>query len=183
MKILAELFGVFFKVGLFTFGGGYAMLPLLKAELVDRKHWVGEDELLDYFSIGQCTPGIIAINVATFCGYKLKKITGGVTATLAMICPSLIIITLVAACLNKMMDHEVVKSAFAGVRLGVSALLVNLIYEMGVKIYRQSARKILHGVIFLCAVALLFGLGAPAVTVVVLSAVAGFPFWKKGTRK
>ncbi|MBR6409205.1 MAG: chromate transporter [Alphaproteobacteria bacterium] len=106
MKILINLFITFFKTGLFTFGGGYAMLPILKDEVVTKHHFATEDELLNYFSIGQCTPGIIAVNVATFCGYKLKKVVGAIVATLALVLPSLIIITLVASVLSHFMENE-----------------------------------------------------------------------------
>ncbi len=174
MKLLQDLFITFFKTGLFTFGGGYAMLPLLKSELVDKHRWLTEEELLDYFSIGQCTPGIIAINVATFCGYKLKKIPGSLTATAAMIMPSLIIIILVASTLSYFMQDQTVASAFAGIRIGVTALLANLVINMGRTIYRQSQCRPLHLVIFFLALILLFFAGVSAVFIVVLAAAAGF---------
>ena len=94
MKQLLLLFITFFKVGLFTFGGGYAMLPLLQDELVRRRKWTTDEELLDYYSIGQCTPGVIAVNVSTFIGYKQKGIVGGCVSTLGMIMPPLLIIML-----------------------------------------------------------------------------------------
>lgn len=93
MNELLNLFMAFFRIGAFTFGGGYAMLPMLQKEVVEKYHWATEDEIMDYFAIGQCTPGIIAVNTATFVGYKTKGIAGGIAATLGVICPSIIIIT------------------------------------------------------------------------------------------
>lgn len=174
MKNLPALFISFFKTGLFTFGGGYAMLPLLKAETVGKRKWLTEDELLDYFSIGQCTPGIIAINVSTFCGYKVRGITGAVVATAAMILPSLIIITLIASVLNHFMDVPAVASAFAGIRLGVTALLANLIFDMGKKLYQDSKAKILHSAVFLLSLGLLIFGGVSAVAIVIVAAASGF---------
>ena len=117
MKILADLFMTFFKIGLFTFGGGYAMIPLLQAELVRKKKWSSDEELMDYYCIGQSTPGIIAINVATFIGYKRARSTGAVVATLGMVSPSLIIIMSLAHVLNLYMDNPYVAHAFAGIRI------------------------------------------------------------------
>ena len=94
MKELFKLFLTFAKVGCFTFGGGYAMLPLLQKEVVEKNNWATEEELMDYFAIGQCTPGIIAVNTSTFIGYKRKGIIGGIAATLGMVFPSIIIITI-----------------------------------------------------------------------------------------
>ena len=93
VKSLETLFFTFFKIGLFTFGGGYAMLPLLQREIVEKKKWATEEEMLDYFAVGQCTPGVIAVNTATFVGFKEKKLSGAVFATLGIVSPSLVIIT------------------------------------------------------------------------------------------
>ena len=101
MKELIELFFVFAKIGLFTFGGGYAMLPMLQKEIVEKHKWAREDEIMDYFAIGQVTPGIIAVNTSTFVGYKTKGIIGGIVATAGMVFPSLIIITVIAVFFEK----------------------------------------------------------------------------------
>jgi chromate transporter len=174
MTKLGQLFISFFKIGLFTFGGGYAMLPLLQAETVKRRGWLTEDELLDYFSIGQCTPGIIAVNVSTFCGYKIRGIIGAFTATCAIVLPSLIIITLIAAVLNRFIDNPLVSGAFSGIRLGVTALLLNMVIDTGLTLWRTDTQKCLHTGIFLLSVLLLFGLGFSAVSVVVTAACCGF---------
>ena len=152
MKVLFELFISFFRTGLFTFGGGYAMLPLLRQELVTEKKWLSEDELLNYFSIGGCTPGIIAINVATFCGYKLKKSIGAVVATTAVVLPSMIVIILIASSLNKIETNQSILHIFNGVKIGVAALLIKVVYDLSRQIYFANKRKLVPAVIFLCAV-------------------------------
>lgn len=174
MKKYIELFTAFFKTGLFTFGGGYAMLPLLKAEVCEKHKWISEDELLDYFSIGQCTPGIIAINVSTFCGYKLYGIKGAVISTTAMVLPSLIIIIVIAAALSRYMQIPVIANAFAGIRLGVTALLLNLIFNTGCKVFKESQHRYLHAFIFIMALILLLFGGVSAVFIVLMAAFCGF---------
>lgn len=160
------------------------MLPLLKDETVIYRKWITEDELLNYFSIGQCTPGIIAINVSTFCGYKLKGITGAIVATSAMVLPSLIIIMLVASVLNRYIDMPAIASAFAGIRIGVTALLANLIWDMGLKLYRESSFKILHGSIFAISLILLIFGNVSAVLIVIIAAISGFlPKFYKGNKQ
>ncbi len=167
MRVLLELFVCFFKTGLFTFGGGYAMLPILKNEIVYRQKWLTEDELLNYFSLSQCTPGAIAINVATFCGYKLKKTAGALVATLGVVMPSLIIILLIASVLQYFMQNIYVVHLFNGVRLGVIALLLKIVFDLSKKIYLSSQTKILSFSIFFIAVLELFWLKASAIFVVI----------------
>ena len=174
MKILVRLFLSFFKTGLFTFGGGYAMLPLLKAEVVEKQKWITEEELLDYFSIGQCTPGIIAVNVATFCGYKLKGSIGAVFATLGIIFPSLIIICLIASILNLYINNPIVAHALSGIRIGVCALICVLVIDMAKKIYSQSQNKKLHFCIFIISVTALLLTNISAVLTVIMATVIGF---------
>ena len=133
---LWKLFRLFFKVGLFTFGGGYAMLPLLKAEVVEKRRFLTEEELLDLYSIGQCTPGIIAVNVATFIGYKQAKTRGAIVATLGMIMPSIIIITLIGSVLKHFTDNRYVGYAFWGIRICVVALILDIIYDLAKKKFK-----------------------------------------------
>ena len=123
MNIMVDLFVTFAKVGVCTFGGGYAMLPILQREVVEKKGWATEEELTDYFAVGQCTPGIIAVNTATFIGYKYRGIPGGVLATLGLVFPSLVIITLIAAFLSNFADIPVVQHALAGINAAVVCLL------------------------------------------------------------
>ena len=165
MRELWKLFKIFFKVGLFTFGGGYAMLPLLKAEVVDKRKYLSEEELLDLYSIGQCTPGIIAVNVATFIGYNQAKIKGAIAATLGMIVPSVVIITLIASVLKNFMDNRYVVYAFYGIRICVVALILNIIYDLA----KKNLRRVYNVVIFLGAIGLLVGADISAVLLVVLA--------------
>lgn len=122
---LFELFISFAKVGVMTFGGGYAMLPILQREVCDDKKWATEEEIMDYYAIGQCTPGIIAVNTATFIGNKTRGVLGGIIATLGLVFPSLVIITLIATVLTKFSELSFVQHAFAGIRVCVCVLIVN----------------------------------------------------------
>ena len=125
MKLLLELFTSFFKVGIMTFGGGIAMLPILEKEIVDTKNWATREELLDYYAVGQCTPGIIAVNTATFIGHKTKGNIGGIIATLGVVCPSVIIILLLALFLQNFASFTLVQKAFLGIRVAVCALVIS----------------------------------------------------------
>lgn len=131
MKQLLDLFVSFFKIGLFTFGGGYAMLPILQREVVEKKGWATDGELTDYFAVGQCTPGIIAVNTATFIGYKYKGVWGGILATLGVVFPSLIIITAIAAFLANFAEYAVVRHALAGINAAVVALIASSVLKLG----------------------------------------------------
>lgn len=168
MQSLKDLFLLFFKIGLFTFGGGYAMLPLLKDELVAKRRLLSEDELLDLYAIGQCTPGIIAINVATFIGYRQARLKGAVAATLGMVFPSLLIITLIAMVLKQYMYNRYVTYAFAGIRIGVVALIASVLVDL----WRKNIRNYADGTVFVLAVALLGVFSLSAVWVVIAAAVS-----------
>lgn len=130
MLIIWELTYTFFKLGLFTFGGGYAMLPLLQREVVENKAWTTEDELLDYYAIGQSTPGIIAVNTASFVGYFQAGIFGSIMATIGLVLPSIIIVLLIASFLNKYTDLAILQHALAGIRVAVSALVSFSVYRL-----------------------------------------------------
>ena len=130
MKPYVSLFFTFAKIGLCTFGGGYAMLPILQRELVDNKGWATEEELADYYAVGQCTPGVIAVNTATFVGYNQMGWLGGVVATLGVVFPCLVIIMAIAAFLSIFMHLDVVVHAFNGVRAGVVALIFSSILKL-----------------------------------------------------
>ena len=134
MNILVDLFVTFAKVGVMTFGGGYAMLPILQREVVDNKGWATEEELMDYFAIGQCTPGIIAVNTATFIGQKCRGTIGGILATLGVVFPSLIIISLLAGVITAFSHLAWVRHAFGGIRICVCVLILNAV----VKIYKKA---------------------------------------------
>ena len=145
MNIYLDLFTTFFRTGACTFGGGYAMLPILQRDVVEKKGWATNEELTDYFAIGQCTPGVIAVNTATFIGYKYKGILGGITATLGIVCPSIIIITIIALFLRNFADLPVVAHAFAGIRACVCVLILNAV----LKIWKSTVIDLLTALIFL----------------------------------
>ena len=129
-----QLFTAFFKIGLFTFGGGMSMLPMLQRELVESKKWMTEEEILNYFAIGQCTPGIIAVNVATFCGYKRAGLSGAIVSTIGIVCPSWIVITLIAGSISRFSDIVWIQRAMKGVYVAVAALLARAVFTFGKKI-------------------------------------------------
>ena len=133
MNLYLDLFLTFAKVGVCTFGGGYAMLPILQREVVEKKGWATEEELTDYFAIGQCTPGIIAVNTGTFIGQKQKGVPGGILATLGVVFPSLVIIMILAAFIQNFAHLPVVIHAFAGVRACVCALILSSIIKLAKK--------------------------------------------------
>ena len=171
MNLYFELFWTFAKIGVCTFGGGYAMLPILQRELVEKRNWTTEAEMSDYFAIGQCTPGIIAVNTATFVGHKLKGPVGGVVATLGLVFPCLVIIMLIAAFLQNFAELPVVIHAFNGVRACVCALILSSVLKL-----RKSTVVDVPTVIIFVVVAVLAVVGNfvtfPAGTA--LAAVMGF---------
>lgn len=169
MKEIWQLFMMFFRIGSFTFGGGYAMLPILQRELAEEKKWISSEELIDFYAIGQSTPGIIAVNTATLIGYKRKGIPGAIFATTGMVAPSLIIITLIASVFQRFQEYAIVQHAFAGIQIAVIALIVDTVIKMG-----KTAIKDFSGlIIFILAFLLLSFLGISSIIVIVYSALAG----------
>lgn len=130
MKKLLELYFTFLKIGSVAFGGGYAMLPILQKEFVVNRSWVTDEELMDYFAIGQCTPGIIAVNVSTFIGNKQKGILGAIVSTLGFVTVPISLILIIAAFLKNFADLEIVKHAFAGIRVAVCVLILNAVERL-----------------------------------------------------
>ncbi|MDR2898177.1 MAG: chromate transporter [Spirochaetaceae bacterium] len=126
-----ELFLVFCKIGVVTFGGGLAMLPILERELAEKRDWTTREQLLDYYAIGQSTPGIIAVNVATFIGYNRKGIFGGILTTIGVVTPSVIIITLIASLISNFQEILWVQKALRGINAAVAALLVSAVLKLG----------------------------------------------------
>lgn len=169
MDKLIELFVSFAKVGGLTFGGGMAMLPMLQREIVEKKHWATEEELSDYFAIGQCTPGIIAVNTATFIGQKQKGVIGGIAATLGVVAPSILIIAILAAFLSNFAEIAWVQDAFAGIRVGVCVLVLNAL----VKMIKKNVKKPSAIVICVAVFAGAFFTELSPVIFVVLAAIAG----------
>ena len=178
MKTLWQLFAAFMRVGALTFGGGYAMIPMLEREVVNRHHWATEEELMDYYAVGQCTPGVIAVNVATFVGYKIAGNLGGVIATLGVVTPSLLIIMLIASVLQNFADVPAVKSAFAGIRVCVSVLIFNAVLKLWKKAVVDKAALVLFVLVFLLS---LFTKLSPVV-LVVFCAAAGILLTSWGVR-
>lgn len=150
-KLLAQLFLTFAKVGVMTFGGGMAMLPILQREVVEDKGWATDEELVDYFAIGQCTPGIIAVNTATFIGQKQAGIIGGIAATLGIVFPSLIIITALAGVINSFSHLAWVQHAFAGIRVCVCVLIFNAVVKLWKKSVVDKKTLALYAVILLAS--------------------------------
>ena len=152
MKELLELYLLFAKIGATTFGGGYAMLPIIEREIVDKRQWATMDELMDYYAIGQCTPGLIAINTATFIGEKRRGVAGGIIATVGFATPAFIIITIVAAVLQNFADYPVVQNAFAGIRVCVCILIINAIINLWKKSIVDKFTLLIFAAVFLISV-------------------------------
>ena len=168
-KLLLELFVTFAKMGAVTFGGGYAMLPILQREIVENKKWGTDEELADYYAIGQCTPGVIAVNVATFIGRKTGGILGGIVATLGVVFPSVVIITLLAGVIQAYSSLEWVKHAFAGIRVCVCVLIFNAV----IKLFSKAIIDRWTWGIYLLVLAGSVFLNLSPVVFVVLAGVAG----------
>ena len=179
MNIYPDLFLTFAKVGVMTFGGGYAMLPILQRELVENKSWATEEELTDYFAIGQCTPGIIAVNTATFIGQKNKGVTGGIIATLGLVFPSLIIISLLAGVITTFSHLAWVNHAFGGIRVCVCVLILNAV----VKLFKKAVIDLPTAVIFLAVAAGSYFSSLSPVVFVLVSALAGIALKNVGVKK
>lgn len=135
-KVLLQVFLSFFKIGAFTFGGGYAMIPLIQNEAVEKRHWVTDEDILEVVAIAESTPGPIAINSATFVGYKAAGVLGSVCATLGIVLPSFVIILLLSFVLRQFQEVQAVQYAFQGIRAGVLALLVKALWTM----YKKSPK-------------------------------------------
>ena len=151
MNILADLFLTFARVGVMTFGGGYAMLPILQREVAENKGWATEDQLADYYAVGQCTPGVIAVNTATFVGSSQAGAAGGVVATLGLVFPSIVIILVIAAFLSGFMDNPWVIHAFNGVRAGVVALILSSVIKLVKGAVIDWPTRILYAAVLLLA--------------------------------
>ena len=179
MNVYLDLFLTFAKVGVMTFGGGYAMLPILQREVVENKHWAKDKELMDYYAIGQCTPGVIAVNTATFIGKKFKGIPGGIIATLGVVFPSLVIIALIAAVLTNFADLPVVQNAFAGIRVCVCVFIFNAVMKLWKSAVVDIPTGILFAIVFLGSVFL----DLSPVVYVLFAGIMGIVLTVMGVRK
>lgn len=176
MKVYVELMLSFMKVGALTFGGGYSMLPLLEKEIVTNKGWASNDELLEYFAVGQMTPGIIAINTATFIGYKQKGVVGGIFATLGMLIPSVLIILSIAMALEPFFETPLVQHAFHGIEIGVAVILTQAIWKLGTSSVKTRFAFWLFAAILL--IQLFFAL-SPILWLFAILLIASLDYWRK----
>ena len=169
MKELWILFWSFAKMGAITFGGGMAMLPILQREVVDHRHWATEEELVDYYALSQCTPGIIAVNVSTFIGQKQKGVVGGIVATLGVVFPSLVIISILAGLITNFSHLAWVQNAFAGIQVCVCVLIFNSVRKLLKKSVVDKRTAAIFIIVMLCSTLL----NVSPVWFVVISALAG----------
>ena len=143
MKEIFDIFGIFFKVGALTFGGGYAMLPMLKTEIVRDRQWATDEDIVDYFSMSQSFPGIVAVNISMLIGWNRRRVPGMLAACLGIVMPSLIIILLIAHFIESFLEWGIVMHAFNGIRIAVGALIVKIVFEMGAKNLKGTARVLI----------------------------------------
>ena len=167
LPTLLELYLAFFRTGIFTFGGGLAMMPMLQKELIEKKHWLTEEDLIDYYAIGQSTPGIIAVNVATFVGYRQAGVLAAIVATLGIISPSIIIITILAGTINSISEYPRVQAALKGINVAVAALLTTVI----IKFAKKTIKNIWNVLFMLAAFLCIFWLKVPSF-IIILAAIA-----------
>lgn len=183
MNELLELYLCFLRIGAVNFGGGYAMLPLLQRDLEEKRHWVTTEELMDYFAIGQCTPGIIALNVSTFIGYKKKGIVGAITATLGFLSMPIFIILIVATILRNFAHYPIVQHGFAGIRVCVCVLIIQAILNLWKKSIIDKTCLVLYFIVFLItAASSVLPFSIPAAILVIASGIFGIFFGKEGKK-
>lgn len=164
-----KIFFTFFKIGLFTFGGGYSMIPLIHYYAVDKYKWVDEKEFIDIIAIAESTPGPIAINSATYIGYKTQKTLGSIMATLGVVLPSLIIITIISAFLMQYKENQIVEYAFMGIRIGVSVLILNA----SIRIYNKVDKSIITYVLALFGFFMALFNIIPIVFIILIGGISG----------
>ena len=169
MRQLIKIFLTFARIGVFTFGGGYSMLPMFQRDLVEKNEWLTEAEMTDYFSVSQCLPGIIAVNTSVFIGHKQGGRAGGIAAALGVISPSIIIILIIAAFITRFSDIPVVQHAFAGIRVCVTVLIINTIIKLWKSAIVDKAALAIFAVVFAVSVFTSF----PVVILVVAAGSVG----------
>lgn len=184
VKSLETLFFTFFKIGLFTFGGGYAMIALLEEEFIQRRKWLDKDEFLDMTAIAESTPGPVAINSATYLGYKLAKVPGAATATVAVCLPSFLIIYAISLFFEQFTQLTVIASAFKGIQVCV----IYLIFSAGVRMLKALdkspfATGVLAAVMLVMVGLSLAGVSVSSILLIFLSGAAGVAAWLIGRRK
>lgn len=167
-KVL-DLFKVFFKIGLFTFGGGYAMIPFIQKEIAEKKGWITDEEILDIFAIAEATPGVIAINTATFVGYKVAGALGSFFATLGVVLPSFIIILIISYFIKDFLSITIIANAFKGIRAGVVVLILGVI----IKFIKKSEKNLFNLLVAVAAFAVTFFTSISTVFILLTALVLG----------
>ena len=165
-----ESFTTFFRIGLFTLGGGYAMIPLIEEEVVNRKKWVSKEEMLDLIAIAQSCPGVFAINIAIFIGYKLRKLRGAIATALGTALPSFLIILAIAIFFKQFEDNKVVAAIFRGIRPAVVALIAVPTFRLG---QRAQLNKFTIWIPVVCALAI-WALGVSPIYIIIVAGFAGY---------
>ncbi len=178
MSIYLKLFGIFFKIGLFTIGGGYAMIPLIENEIVTKRQWIKKEEFLDLLAISQTAPGVMAINIAIFIGYRLRKVKGSLFATLGVVMPSFVIILTIAMFFHSFKENPVVEKIFKGIRPGVVALIAAPTFNMA-KMARINRYTIWIPVV---SALLIWLLDVSPIWIIVVAGTGGF-LWGKICKK
>ncbi|MDO4466221.1 MAG: chromate transporter [Bacillota bacterium] len=179
MNEYIDLFCTFFRIGAFTFGGGYAMLPMLQKEVVEKRHWATDEEILDYYAVGQCTPGVIFVNTATFVGHSRKGVLGGIIATLGVVAPSILIISLIATAISNFSELAIVQHALHGIRIAVCVLIFNAV----LKLFKTGVKDSLGTILFLLALVGTFFSLVPTIVIVIVSACIGISVQAMRTKK
>jgi chromate transporter len=179
IKNLFNLYLSFAKIGTFTIGGGLAMMPMMQAELIEKRKWITDEELIDYYAVGQSTPGIVAVNVATFVGYKQMGIIGGIFATLGMVTPSLVIIMILAGLINSINDYPVVKKALKGINVAVAALLTSTI----INFMKKTIKKFTNAIFMMISFLLVFVFKIPSFWIILFALLIGVVLTYKEKKK
>jgi len=175
VKEYLDIAWAFFVIGGSTFGGGYAMVPVLERELIKKRGWINMDEVMDYWTIAQITPGIIAVNVATFVGYKRKGLVGGIIATIGLILPGCCLMMIIALFMEKFADNAIVRHAFTGIRVAVCALLFDTIVRLAKGLFREYRPVILFAAAFILSAVF----SVSPVFIILGAGLAGFLFFRK----
>ena len=179
IKNLFNLYFSFAKIGTFTIGGGLAMMPMMQSELIEKRKWITDEELIDYYAVGQSTPGIVAVNVATFVGYKQMGIIGGIFATLGMVTPSLVIIMILASLINSINDFPIIQKALKGINVAVAALLTSTI----INFMKKTIKKFTNAIFMMISFLLVFVLKLPSFWIILFALLIGVVLTYKEKKK
>lgn len=179
IKNLFNLYFSFAKIGTFTIGGGLAMMPMMQSELIEKRKWITDEELIDYYAVGQSTPGIVAVNVATFVGYKQMGIIGGIFATLGMVTPSLVIIMILASLINSINDFPIIQKALKGINVAVAALLTSTI----INFMKKTIKKFTNSIFMMISFLLVFVFKLPSFWIILFALLIGVVLTYKEKKK